>query len=513
MSNTASGFKRAIGIVLGVITMLVLIALFVVLVMAPIPNIWVDKVAASDNAIDQTVSPTQSETYCPAPMGLADTGTYGDSAFQATVGNLSTQARYAAFGSVYSATVSAIGQKSSSDDVTLKDADSTDDSSVKTGAQKINQGARLINTRMLQAAAGTGTVGTIASWADDGDVRGVSAASCVSTSLSQSFLLSGGTTGTTQQLIVSNPSTKPTTVDIAVWGSETAGKMALSTQATLSVPAEGESSMELSAAVDGQHGLFVTVSSKETPIASVVRTVTMDGLTPKGSDFALPLPTASNASVAPSITAGDAVTAYLFAKADTSTGLSWITDKGLVPAKDATVTADKVTAIDLGEAPDGALGVMSTAEDAVSFSVKATRSGDSGQADFALVNAGEPSEFSGLALPDGVKASITLANTSNARRTVTLHAYDDAGASVTSKEITLDANAAQTIETGKLSGDHGTAVVLMLEDSSKKVSWGARFSHDSLQDKDIAGLSVIDASTLMPATVHVWARNDSSIVK
>ena len=126
---------------------------------------------------------------------------------------------------------------------------------------------------------------------------------------------------------------------------------------------------------------------------------------------------------------------------------------------------------------------MSTAEDAVSFSVKATRSGDSGQADFALVNAGEPSEFSGLALPDGVKASITLANTSNARRTVTLRAYDD------------------------------TAVVLMLEDSSKKVSWGARFSHDSLQDKDIAGLSVIDASTLMPATVHVWARNDSSIVK
>ena len=50
------------------------------------------------------------------------------------------------------------------------------------------------------------------------------------------------------------------------------------------------------------------------------------------------------------------------------------TAKGLVPAKDATVTADKVTAIDLGEAPDGALGVMSTAEDAVSFSVKATRS-------------------------------------------------------------------------------------------------------------------------------------------
>ena len=70
MSNTASGFKRAIGIVLGVITMLVLIALFVVLVMAPIPNIWGDKVAASDNAIDQAVSPTQSQTHCEAPLGV-----------------------------------------------------------------------------------------------------------------------------------------------------------------------------------------------------------------------------------------------------------------------------------------------------------------------------------------------------------------------------------------------------------------------------------------------------------
>ena len=43
MSNKTSGFKRAIGIVLGVITMLVLIALFVVLVMAPHPPIsgWI----------------------------------------------------------------------------------------------------------------------------------------------------------------------------------------------------------------------------------------------------------------------------------------------------------------------------------------------------------------------------------------------------------------------------------------------------------------------------------------
>lgn len=38
MSNKTSGFKRAIGIVLGVITMLVLIALFVVLSHGPHPQ-------------------------------------------------------------------------------------------------------------------------------------------------------------------------------------------------------------------------------------------------------------------------------------------------------------------------------------------------------------------------------------------------------------------------------------------------------------------------------------------
>ena len=120
-------------------------------------------------------------------MGLADTGNYGDSAFQATTGNLSTQARYAAFDSVYSATVSAFGDDSA-DNITLKDADPIIPPSKRCSE---DQSGSLLDTRMLQAAEGTGTVGSIASWADDGDLKGVSASSCVTTALSQSFLLSG----------------------------------------------------------------------------------------------------------------------------------------------------------------------------------------------------------------------------------------------------------------------------------------------------------------------------------
>ncbi|MDK6543022.1 DUF5719 family protein, partial [Escherichia coli] len=61
----------------------------------------------------------------------------------------------------------------------------------------------------------------------------------------------------------------------------------------------------------------------------------MNGLTSKGSDFALPLHDASNASVATSIAKGDAVDAYLYAASATGVTLSWITEHGLVQAKDA----------------------------------------------------------------------------------------------------------------------------------------------------------------------------------
>jgi hypothetical protein len=510
--NNTSKIRRIANIVAGVITMIVLIALLAALMVLNGPKTWADKVAATDDAIDQTVSPTQSETYCPSPMGLADSGTYGDSAFQATVGNLSTQARFAAFGSVYSSTSSAFGQDVKADDVALKDGDTTDDASVKTGSQNIERGARLIDTHMLQAADGTGTTGTIASWADDGDLKGVSAASCVSTALSQSFLLSGTQTGTTQQLIVANPSTKPTTVDIAVWGTENSDEMTMSTQSSLSVPAEGEASLELAAAASNQGGLYVTVSSKETSIAAVVRTVSMDGLTSKGSDFAMPLGAASNASAAPSIIEGDMATAYLFAQSDTTAELSWITSGGLVHAKEVDINAGKVETVDLGEAPEDTLGVMSTAEDPVSFSVKATRSGDDGQVDFALVNAGVPALSSGLAVPGDVDAVVSLANTSNSDQTITLHSYDDKGAALKSEDVTLGANAARTIAAKDLSKDGAALAVLMVDDSSQKVSWGVRFSHKDLAN-GVVGLAAADATPLMPVTTHVWARNDASIVR
>ncbi|MBT1164711.1 DUF5719 family protein [Bifidobacterium felsineum] len=510
--HITAGARRVTNIVLGAITTVILVAALVALFIIPGPQSWTDSVVATDDAMDQTVSPTQAQTYCPAPMGLVDTGTYGDSEFQVSTGNLSTKARYASFGSVYSSTVSALGQEASSSDLTLKDNDLTDDADVKTGEQDVDS-SRLMDTRMLQASAGTGSVGSIASWADTGDLKGVSAASCVATALSQSFLLAGSATGTTQQLIVANPSTKPTTVDLSIWGSKQSGKMALSTQSSLTIPAEGESSLDLAASVSDQDGLFVTVSSKETPIAAVVRTVVMDGLTSKGSDFALPLAASSNTSVVPSVNDSDAVTAYLFARSDTNTELSWITSHGLVHAKDVAIKAGQVQVVDLGSAPKEALGVMSTAEDKLSLSVKASRSGDDQQADFALMNAAAPAQFSAMSVPDDVAGTITVANASNAEQHITIHGFDAQGNAVASKDITLGANAAQSIAAKDFNEDDAQASIFMMEDESGKVGWSIRLTHDNLGDGKVAGLASVESVSLMPATAHVWARSNAAIVR
>ena len=61
------------------------------------------------------------------------------------------------------------------------------------------------------------------SWATDGDLKGVSAASCVTPALNQSLMVPGTKTGMTQQLVVANPSAKATSVNIKVWGSDKAG--------------------------------------------------------------------------------------------------------------------------------------------------------------------------------------------------------------------------------------------------------------------------------------------------
>lgn len=284
-SRTRTGV--ALRVALATVSTVIIIALMVVsLVYRPS---WLnpDSSAISRSLVSHTVSPTQLETYCPARMTIADTEAYGDSEYQASNGNVASSVRYTAFGSVFRSSALTLGSEDTSSATTLNKQDANDDDEIFVASGNVDDGAKLQDTRLLASSDGTGAVSSVMSWATDGDLKGVSAASCVAPALEQSFLVTGTQAGMTQQLVVANPSAKATSLTVKVWGADASGALALSTGSTLTVAANGETVMNLAAAAAKQDALYVTVSSDETPVAAIVRSIAMDGLTAKGSDLSL----------------------------------------------------------------------------------------------------------------------------------------------------------------------------------------------------------------------------------
>ena len=244
-------------IALAVISVLLIVVLMAVTLIYRPSWLHADTPTVERSSVGRTVSPRQRQTYCPSRMTIADTDAYGDSEYQASNGNIASSARYAAFGSVFHSSVASMGaDMTASVSMLDKKDDSSDDIFVASG--NVDDGSRLQDTRLLTASNGTGAVSSVMSWATDGDLKGVSAASCVVPALKQAFLLSGTKTGLTQQLVVANPSAKDTSVTIRIWGSDKSGALALSTGSTLTVASGKETVLNLSAAASGQDALYAT---------------------------------------------------------------------------------------------------------------------------------------------------------------------------------------------------------------------------------------------------------------
>lgn len=468
---------------------------------------FVDSGVSSQSATSQQVSPRQLMMYCPAQMQLADSGSYGDSQFQVSAGDLQSSARYAAFGAVYSSEVSALADDGS-DSVTLSRSD-TEDQNLPFIASSDAASSAMQNTRLLESKDGTGSVSSVMSWATAGDLRGVSAASCLMPSLNQSFILDGTQTGTTQQLIAANLSSKATSVTIRAWGTDDAGELKLNTNATLSVPAHSESTFDLSAAASKQDGLYVTVSSAQTPIAAYVRTVSMDGLTPKGSEYAVPVTETEGVTYIPSVRQGDGTELVAYSKKEQDITVSWIGESGANDSRTHHLDADRVTVIDMGDAPDGVLALQVESDSTATFSATLARSdGGEGQEDFALSSSPTLSKVSAIAIPDHADTELTFVAAKDAEATVT--AYDADGKVVESRDITLRAGHATSLQTSDF-GD-GVAVVAV-GDNDGNMTWGARVSEQSVSDAGLSGLSVLKPEALTVATELIWANSDPTIVR
>lgn len=512
MSNTNSPKRlpstrsRVRRIVLGAVSMAIIIAAFVlVTLLRPFPSL-VDRAAAESSAISNTVSTEQLQAYCPSRMALLDTEAYGDSEYQVSSGDIASSARYAAFGSVYRSLVGPLTSDISAD-VEQLEADEVGDVMTLTGT--VDDAATVVDTQLLQSQTGTGVAASVASWATEGDLQGLSAATCVVPALDQAFLLTDTNSGVTQQLIVANPTDRATAVTVLAWGTENGERVSLSTGNTLTVDAYGEASVDLAAAASDLDGLYVTVSSEETPVAAVVRTVTLDGLTPMGSEYALPVADASRTAMLPGVREGDAVGVEVFGESDTDVTMYWVTENGYEQAAEGEADASRVAVFDLQSAPEGALGVMVEASEPVVAVARATQAGDD-QSDFALIDAAEPAESAAVVLPDDVDGELTLMNGSSDEVQVTLHAYDADGVAVDEREITIPAESATSLSVADVNED---ACLLELEDTGSAVSWGARLTSPTLDDADVAGLAYLGATALTPVSEEVSAEYDQSIVQ
>ena len=450
--------------VVGVISTVIIVGLFVALLVLTASGRWVDSVSSDSASVSHAVSQRRITAYCPSRMTLPDASAYGDSEYQPSEGDISSSAGFAAFGAVYRSQFGALG--GSGDTTQLKDLDPTDTAKVIAASADVDRTSLLFDTQLLESAAGVGASASVASWATKGDLRGLSATSCDVGALEQSFVLPDTQTGTTQQLVVANSSSKATVVDVRVWGTEQSGALALSTGSTLTVAANAESVLSLSAAASGQKGLYVTVSSRQTPVSASVRVIRTEGLNPKGSDYAA--------------AAGQSVHQY---------------------------SGDRVTTIDLGDVPKDASALKITADTKVTAGVTVSRDGNGNQSDFALIGAAQTDDRSAAVIPSGLDGRVSVVNASLSSKQMHMTGYDDKGAAVGEKTITVDAGAAASFD----ASDLGKNVFAVAADG-KGLAWGVRLSSSAVSDAKLAGIAYIGATPLMPLQERIWARSDMTIV-
>lgn len=486
------------------------------------------------------VSRTQQQSYCPQRMALADTASYGDSAFQVSEGNITSQALVAAAGSIESAAlVNLAGTQSTPLQSASQQAASQqaqDDGSLSVASVSMNSNSLVASAKLADSSDGTGMFGSVASWATQGDLSGLSATQCVAAATQQRFVVPSTQTGWTQQLVIANPGSTAAAVSLTAWGTSQQGALSLATAATVTVQAQSETTVNLSAAANAQRGLVVDVDSHTVPVAAVVRSVSMDGLNPNGSDYVTASAAASTTQVMPTVASLGTVTVALFSMDDAMVDVSWLTKSGRTQAQQVKVYSQQVTLVDLGAVPDGAYALEATSDSAITAQAIGTRDGGK-QSDFAISGSQESARVFGVALPGNLTATLVLSNSSDADITTALTGYDASGKKVGATTMKVTAGGAAVLDPAKL----GTgAAMVIVSDSDAASSAGqtagtadeagttdateatdkaetglhvaASVSQPDVSAASLQGIAVIEGASLDAATSLVTASRDQRII-
>ena len=185
--------------VVGVISTVIIVGLFVALLVLTASGRWVDSVSSDSASVSHAVSQRRITAYCPSRMTLPDASAYGDSEYQpseATSRLRPDSPRSERCTGLSSARLAAPAIPRSS----------------RTSTYGYRESHRSLGRRRPYVAAvrhaavgigsGVGASASVASWATKGDLRGLSATFCDVGALEQSFVLPDTQTGTTSRWIV-----------------------------------------------------------------------------------------------------------------------------------------------------------------------------------------------------------------------------------------------------------------------------------------------------------------------
>lgn len=463
-----------------------------------------------------SVAQQESEVYCPSAMQLADTENYGDEDFQTSEGNLKSSSAKSIMGSLYAAEVTSIQGKNAQQWVsqTHDDADMTD-SSVKYKESEAKE-SEVISTRTLKAKAFTGAAGTVMSWATTGDLKGISASNCIPFATQQSFFIPSSGTGWSQQLIVANSSDKSTTVSVSAYGAHDTTPLALATSSKVTVDAHEQTTVDLAAALDTRDAAYVSIESQSAPVAAVIRSVRMDGLTAKGSDYIEPLNPASDKQIIPAISGGKSVRLYVFGEHAGRVSVQFLGADGEIKSTDISYNRGRVYEQNL-DIPDDtqAISLSSTSDIQASVMMYAISDDKDGQNDFAFAPAQTAHHAYGFAIPDKADVHFDITNPSQDEAKTRISGYNSEGKEVGSKNITLHARATARVKADDIAHDVAFITVGQRDDDSdksSKVVVGATLSVAKLSESDVKARATITVPAMDKSTVEYKVTQKNTVL-
>lgn len=448
------------------------------------------------------ISRSEVSLWCPSRVGLPDSGKYGDSQFTASQGDLDSALSVAGVGSVF--------------DSSLSTPDGQSAKNLGMGAFAGDQGkadrGRLAQTTLVRDAPGSGLGASVASWASNGDVRGLSAISCVAPALHSRFLVPSTRTGRSNRLLIANPSSKPTVVSVRLWGTKRAGVLSSRVASRISLSGHSQESFDLSAAAPGQQALFVSLTSSVTPVSAAVASTAMKGLNAQGVDFEGAVPTrtgvSGRASAIAGLRPGAQASVVLFSAGAASLRLSWCGKSGRRavsgPSGSLSLPAGRVVVRQLGKVPSDSTALVLDGDGmpGVSVAVVQSVSGDRDSCDFDQVGVTNPAKASVIALPSALQARLSLANPSDVPVTVRLSALGGSGVPLGTRDVAVPAGGSVSLSADDVARN---ARAVVLRQPSARVVWTADVTREDLARANVPALASLSSVSLMPQASVIQA--------